>query len=363
MNYSFVKRFFLFLFLILGSSYLIAQNPMKVLEKKEKKKEAFKRDKKYKTNEESILNLSIRAQEFNKEFSRDTEKVVWKRIIYRNLSLDSVENAPLYYPPRPTEKEKNLFSTLFSLISEGNITAYEYTDGREVFDLEHQLKFKEFLDRFGIYYKEEIQKGEKKYIVSDVDVPSDLVKAYFVKEEYYFDPINSTIDREVLAICPVLYEAGDLGTGLHYPLFWIKYKDLRPYISTQLIMLSDLNNSTQSTLESYFRMSLYKGQIYKTNNLLGRVLAQYCPTPDSLHHEQERIEKELLSFEEELWKNNVETNKDNEDKEVIKKENKKEKGKTARARRQKKIKKKNFRSKKRREKTSSGSKRSARSRF
>ena len=30
-------------------------------------------------------------------------------------------------------------------------------------------------------------------------------------------------------------------------------------------------------------------------------MAQYCPTPDSLKNEQQRIEKELQSFESSLW--------------------------------------------------------------
>ena len=45
----------------------------------------------------------------------------------------------------------------------------------------------------------------------------------------------------------------------------------------------------------------YKGDIYKTNNMLGRTLAQYCPTDSAMQKEQQRIENELLAFEKNVY--------------------------------------------------------------
>ena len=46
---------------------------------------------------------------------------------------------------------------------------------------------------------------------------------------------------------------------------------------------------------------MFKGDIIKTQNLLNRPLQAYCPTPDSLESERQRIEKELAAFEKSIW--------------------------------------------------------------
>ncbi|MBB6275096.1 type IX secretion system ring subunit PorN/GldN [Porphyromonas circumdentaria] len=317
--------------------------------------------------------LSVRAQEFNKRLRNDSGNTPWKRIIYRELSLDSAANTALYYPPRPTQEEQNLFSTIFKLLAKGAIKAYDYVDGYEIFDAQHELKLGDFLDRFGILYTENSNAQEaERYTIAPADIPSDLVKSYFIKEEYYFDPIRGIIDTRVLALCPILFETGDLEETLRLPLFWVTYESIRPYLSTLPVMLSDVNNAMQSTMDNYFRMRLYKGEIYKTRNRLGRALVQYCPTPDSLQKERMRIEQELASFEKALWqqKESVteETSSETTDTTEGKKESKE--GETARARRQQqkegKVSKKKTKAPKQpktKKSTSSSTKRSARNRF
>ncbi|HBJ76862.1 MAG TPA: gliding motility protein GldN, partial [Porphyromonadaceae bacterium] len=123
-----------------------------------------------------------------------------------------------------------------------------------------------------------------------------------IKERYYFDQRSSQFEVMVEAICPVLHRGDEWGEEeLKYPLFWVKMADLMPYLSNSFIMLSDLNNANHTTLNDYFALHLYKGEIYKTSNLLNRNLTQYCPDETSLSEEQNRIENELKTFEENLW--------------------------------------------------------------
>jgi hypothetical protein len=56
-----------------------------------------------------------------------------------------------------------------------------------------------------------------------------------------------------------------------------------------------------SHIEEYFRRRMYDGEIVKTENLMNRSLVEYCPTPDSLKREQERIESQLVAFEQALY--------------------------------------------------------------
>ena len=86
-----------------------------------------------------------------------------------------------------------------------------------------------------------------------------------------------------------------------YPLFWIRYDDLAPFLSKQVMMTSNLNNAATMSVDDYFTMNQYKGKIYKTTNMLGRTLSQYCPTDSAMAQEQRKIEKELVDFEKNIF--------------------------------------------------------------
>ena len=94
--------------------------------------------------------LSARASELNQRLEKNSSNAPWKRVIYREVNLDSAENAALYYPPRPTETEQNLFSTLFRLVNKGAIEVLEYTDGYQAYDAKHKQNISDILDPFVI---------------------------------------------------------------------------------------------------------------------------------------------------------------------------------------------------------------------
>jgi hypothetical protein len=54
-------------------------------------------------------------------------------------------------------------------------------------------------------------------------------------------------------------------------------------------------------MEDFFTLNHYEGKIYKTNNMLGKTLAQYCPNDSALAKEQKKIEAELKAFEENIF--------------------------------------------------------------
>ena len=55
------------------------------------------------------------------------------------------------------------------------------------------------------------------------------------------------------------------------------------------------------TMADFFTLTKYEGKIYKTNNMLGRTLAQYCTTDSAMAKEQRKIEGELTSFEKNIF--------------------------------------------------------------
>ena len=228
------------------------------------------------------------------------EDVVWHRDIYRQLDLMKDANAPLYYPVEPRGKDQNLFTYLFRLFVSGRIPAYQYKlDGNESFEAKDRADARELLERYSIYYEEK----EGKVSVPESDIPSAEVTRYYIKESSYFDQRSATYKTRVTALCPVLMRgADDFGTeATPYPLFWINYDDVAAYLSRMPLMASNLNNVTNMTVDDYFTMNRYEGKIYKTNNLQGRVLANYCKTDSAMTKEQKRIEQELEDFEKHIW--------------------------------------------------------------
>ena len=227
------------------------------------------------------------------------EDVVWRRDIYREIDLNENDNAGLYYPEQPVDRQMNLFTYIFKLALNGYIPIYEYSvSGNDVYNDSAKVAMKTILDNYHIFYEE----NNGRIRVDNSDIPSSEVKMYFLKESAYYDQANSSFHRKVLSLCPVMLREDDFGgEASKYPLFWVKFSDLEPFLSRQTIMTSNLNNAATMTMDDYFTLSKYKGKIYKTNNMLGRTLAQYCKNDSALTAEQKRIEAELTAFEKNIF--------------------------------------------------------------
>lgn len=228
----------------------------------------------------------------------------WMRVIYRNLDLQQDQNAPLYFPEEPIDGQENLFRIIMRLLANGQISAYEYLDGREVFTDQYKVPVKDILDRFYIIYQPAKGSTEKnpRYVIEEADVPANEVLSYFVIEKWTFDTRQNRLRPTVEAIAPVLHRAGDFGgDAIKYPMFWLRYSDLRPYLTQQTIFVSDDNNLPTCTYDDFFNLTMYKGDIYKTRNLRNKSMAQLYPDPDDLKHAQDSIQQRIDTFESKLW--------------------------------------------------------------
>ncbi len=223
------------------------------------------------------------------------EDVVWRRDIYREIDLTQEENAGLYDPVEPQGRRMNLFTYVFKLALSGYINVYEYNlDGNEVLEDQAKVDMKTILDNYHIYYTEE----NGRVRVDNSDIPSAEVKMYYLKECAYYDQANATFHIKPIAFCPVMLRDDDFGgEAAKYPLFWVKYSDVEPYLSRQQIKVSDVNDAAMMNLDDYFAMNKYRGRIYKTANRLGRTLAQIADGDTARYSaEQRRIEAELEAF-------------------------------------------------------------------
>jgi gliding motility associated protien GldN len=200
----------------------------------------------------------------------------------------------------------NLFTYIFKLALNNYIPVYEYRlDGNESFSDSSKVAMKTLLDNYHIFYETK----DNKLRVENSDIPSAEVKMYYLKESAYYDQSNAQFRRKVMAICPVMMREDDFGgEAAKYPLFWVKYTDLEPFLSRQSVQASNLNNAATMTLEDYFTMNSYKGKIYKAGNRMGQSVSKpqfgdfnAAQADSTAKKEQLKIEKELQLFERSMF--------------------------------------------------------------
>lgn len=263
-----------------------------------------RRSPKEKRNQEKTQpGVTERMQDFYTVKEPHDADLQYMREIYRQIDLSKDQNTPLYFPEDIIDGQKNLFRTILELVVSGKVPAYEYLDGREVFTDKYQLKVNDMLDRFGIYYTTGKGHSDRNpnYVIEEADVPTTQVLNYYIIEKWEFDKRTHRMRTRVEAICPVLNRTGDFGGEAKYPMFWVKYDQLRPWLAQQYVFLTDDNNLPQYSLDDYFNLGMYDGEIYKTKNLRNLSMMQMYPDPDDLARAQDSIDNRLKNYGKDLW--------------------------------------------------------------
>ncbi|WP_029904151.1 gliding motility protein GldN [Prevotella sp. 10(H)] len=295
---------FCFLFV---SGLMTAQNQQESLRDRLAKKQQQQQGTQGQDNGPQVPQLSVRAEMMNENQTRDLSNATWIREVYRFLDLTKGSNAALYYPVQPIGDKMNLYTMIFKLMANGNLIGYDWNNGQDLFVDKLIVDFGDVLNRLEIPY----QKNGNTYTFDEFSIPSNEALGYYIKEAWYFDQSNSVMGVKTVAICPVLFrqryfgdDDGELAmpsTGSREPQFWIPYEYLRPYAARMPIMASDLNNVMNKTVDDYFRMRLYDGEIYKTTNMENKFLQEKFTTPEALKHAQDSIENQLKQFDKGLW--------------------------------------------------------------
>lgn len=248
--------------------------------------------------------ITDRQQSFYEVREPSDADLQWMKVIYRSIDLTVGKNPALYYPEEPNADGENLFFIIMRLLANDQISAYEYLDGREMFTDEFKIKVDEMLDRFHILYTEAKGSSPKHpiYQIEPADIPSNEVLSYFVIEKWEFDTRSNQMKARVEALCPVLHRMDEWGgEAVRYPMFWVKLNDIRPYMAQQYVFTDDDNNLARYSIDDFFKLNMYTGEIYKTKNLRNLSLQQMYPEDEAYKHAQDSIEQRLRSFNQDLW--------------------------------------------------------------
>ena len=263
--------------------------------------DARKKDKK-----EGGVAITDRQQSFYEVKEPHDADLQWMKVIYRSIDLTKGKNAALYYPEIPNEDGANLYFIIMRLLAKNQLAAYEYLpDGREMFTDEYRIKdVGEMFTRFQLYYTEAKGSTEKNplYEFEDADIRGNEVLCYYIIEKWEFDTRSNQMRPRVEALCPVMVQVDDFtGESMPYPMFWVKLNDIRPYMAQQYVFTDDDNNLPRYSIDDFFKLNMYTGEIIKTKNLHNKPLKELFPDAEAYKHAQDSIEQRLRSFNQDLW--------------------------------------------------------------
>ena len=263
--------------------------------------DARKKDKK-----EGGVVITDRQQAFYEVKEPHDADLQWMKVIYRSIDLRKGKNAALYYPEIPNEDGSNLYFIIMRLLAKNQLAAYEYLpDGREMFTDEYRIKdVGELFTRFQLYFTEAKGSTEKnpQYEFEDADIRGNEVLCYYIIEKWEFDTRSNQMRPRVEALCPVMVQVDDYtGETMPYPMFWVKLNDIRPYMAQQYVFTDDDNNLPRYSIDDFFKLNMYSGEIIKTKNLRNKPLKELFPDPVAYKHAQDSIEQRLRSFNQDLW--------------------------------------------------------------
>lgn len=172
----------------------------------------------------------------------------------------------------------------------------------------------------------EKQKFFKNYNISDIYkskyvpesfVPREVASSsdifgYVIKGVWYFDKIHAELRYRLLAIQPY---GKDLKTSVdgeetETGYFWIWYPSIREILDKHLVF-NDKNNNNRISFDELLINRRFSSYIYKYDNVYGdREIRDYIRQRDNESYpqwqtriimESERIKKEILDFEIDMW--------------------------------------------------------------
>jgi len=243
------------------------------------------------------------------------DDVVWSRVIYRVLDMREKQNYQMYFPMRPNDEYRSLFRVMLDAICKG-VTVYKrnpreivpsFTDSMKLAgdELSKVFAFNDNMDN-NLIQIDPITKQTK--IVNDqyFNYVKNQLK-FLIQEIVFFDKHTSRMYSKIMAIAP-LYALHPDNTqskqSMRYfqesVLCWFAFDELRPYLAKQYVIPNG-NETQRLTYDEFFAQKLYSSYLLGDGNMFNRMLLEYAVDPNKIRKEQQRIETELMNFEEDLW--------------------------------------------------------------
>ncbi|MBQ0076035.1 MAG: gliding motility protein GldN [Bacteroidales bacterium] len=251
-----------------------------------------------------------------------TEDVVWRRDIYRIIDMRQKQNYQLYFPVEPDDPTyMSLYRLIVDAVQNG-MTIFRRSERvlKPVLSMENIVPRNEIKDQFMVGGIGELDREDETSYVLNYDSIADTFSfqpynyntyvrnqlKYLLYEVIFFDKSTSRMYRKIVALAPLQPDqaSGDEESPAEFMRtsvkFWVLYDQLRPYLASHYLIPSQ-NEAKRVTFEEFFEKRLFSSYIVGEGNIYNRMILDYCLTEKDAKQEQDRIEYELLTFEQDLW--------------------------------------------------------------
>jgi len=225
----------------------------------------------------------------------DERDILWSKIVYEKIDLNEKLNFPLLFPVNDETYEKNRKS-LWRILKE-NIINKRITE--LYFDRNDNFKDK-------MSFSDVMEVVSFTELINGVQTPAEELKsiditAYRIKGMWYFDKRQGEMKYRLLGLMPVGKNLKDDDGKNNTDLFWIWYPSIRKILHEEKVF-NDKNNASSISFDQLLVSRRFSSFIYKEDNLYGdRSIKDYkTPGLESIL-ESQRIKKEILDFEQDMW--------------------------------------------------------------
>jgi gliding motility associated protien GldN len=227
--------------------------------------------------------------------------VMWKKRVWREIDFRQKMNHAFYYPVVPHNNWRNFITVVLDGLRENKFIAYD-AQNNPTDEFLVPMTYNQLINRETDSVVQTLRRSYPPYdeydtvIVSQFD-PSRVMRLR-VKEDWYFDKQRSQLMVRIVALCPVLMVERD-GQEFTQPLFWISYDQARNVLARSEIF-NRQNSAERRTFDEVFWKRMFDSYVYKEENVYDRTIGSYALGIDALL-ESERVKKEILNFEQNLW--------------------------------------------------------------
>jgi gliding motility associated protien GldN len=236
-------------------------------------------------------------------FLREAD-VMWSKRVWRTLDLREKFNHPLYYPETKINNRASLFDVIKKALLEGEIFAFD----NPAMDDEFRVKMSKAtiegtFTSWDSTNQTEDPNNPGTFILAPLktELNSNNVKAYWMKEDWFFDKQRSVMDVRILGLCP-MKEKADPSTGEiigYSPLFWVYFPQCRAIFAKNEVY-NTKNDSERRSLDDVFWKRMFASYVHKESNVFDRVVSSYYTGLDALL-ESDRIKNDIFVMEHDLW--------------------------------------------------------------
>ncbi|MXV49365.1 gliding motility protein GldN [Pedobacter sp. HMF7647] len=225
--------------------------------------------------------------------------VMYSKRVWREIDLRDKMNRAYASP------KGRLIDVIMSAVTAGELTAYDALstkDDPNGDEFTTILKPEQAMSKFAdsVVVPEFDANGNQtgSHIQAGEFNPDSVVK-FRIKEDWIFDKQRSIFEPRIIGIAPLvkIKAAGqDLG---EQPAFWIYFPEARQIFVTKEVV-NRANDATGLSYDDIFMKRIFASYIVKESNPDDLRIKDYAQGIDKLY-ESERVKKELVDYEHDLW--------------------------------------------------------------